>query len=447
MNSIQLRIKALLDLKIPSLIKIDDQTAVMRINSGWEVKVTILEKSIIYEARNKGKSYNPKKDPGVPQDVIGVIDALDEKFKAALIELMDGGEDCSASDEPAKDPLDNLKASGFEFDQAAQEVPAEVHVVDEGTLPAQDNGPDEEQLKKDQEEKARLTREENEKRLREAEAAKLQEEEELEKLRKENEALKAAKEAEEAERLRVEFPPALKRPDVYEEHDDPEEEVPPVKKGEVKLLDILYDLIEDDLLQVFGHTGTGKTSIAMKAAMEARELKKSVIYIDTEHNITKKQAGSIKKLGVAYEYIPKFDNLYTFIKKLPKYDVVVVDSLGLPVLSLFAEANMKEKGNALMKMIAISSFLKNYANENRSLVIVLNQPESDMNKDPNTERKPFGDKSSYCYKEIISSKFAKGGRTENKTTIVVKAFRSRSCGMGTKLFTVEITAAGVKVIQ
>jgi len=98
-------------------------------------------------------------------------------------------------------------------------------------------------------------------------------------------------------------------------------------------------------------------------------------------------------------------------------------------------------------MIAISSFLKNYANENHSLVIVLNQPESDMNKDPNTERKPFGDKSSYCYKEIISSKFAKLGRTEKKTTIVVKAFRSRSCGMGTKLFTVEITVDGIKVIQ
>ena len=76
--------KALLDLNIPSLIKIDDQTAVMRINSEWEVKVTILEKSIIYEAMNKGKSYNPKKDPGVPQDVIGVIDALDEKIQSRI---------------------------------------------------------------------------------------------------------------------------------------------------------------------------------------------------------------------------------------------------------------------------------------------------------------------------------------------------------------------------
>lgn len=305
----------------------------------------------------------------------------------------------------------------------------------------------EDEAKKEAEEKARMEREENEKRLEEAEAAKLQEEEELEKLRKENEALKAAKEEEEAERLRVEFPPAYKKPDMYEEHDDPEEDIPPVKKGEVTLLDILYDLIEDDLLQIFGHTGTGKTSIAMKAAIEGREAKKSVLYVDTEHNITKNQAAAIKKLGIKYEYIPKFDNLYNYVKKIPKYDLVIIDSLGLPVLAMFADANMKEKGTALQKMIAMSAFLKNYANDNHALVIVLNQPESDMNKDPNTERKPFGDKSSYCYKEIISSKFAKGGRTEQKTTIVVKAFRSRSCGMGTKLFTVEITDNGVKVIQ
>jgi RecA/RadA recombinase len=317
----------------------------------------------------------------------------------------------------AKDPIDTLKEHGFEDAPIVQDSPEETPINDAET------------------------------RLREAEEAKLQEDEELERLKKENLALKAAKEEEEAERLRVEFPPALKKYEDYVEPDHPEEEVPPVTKGEVKLLDILYELIEDDLLQIFGHTGTGKTSIAMKAAFEGRERKKSVIYLDTEHNITKNQVKDIKKLGIVYEYIPKFDNLYTFIKKLSKYDIVIVDSLGLPVLAMFADANMKEKGVALQKMIAISAFLKNYANENHALVIVLNQPESDMNKDPLTERKPFGDKSAYCYKEIISSKFAKGGRTENKTTIVVKAFRSRSCGMGTKLFTVEITGAGIKVIQ
>lgn len=129
MNTVQLRMKALLDLKVPSLIKIDDQTAVMRINSEWDVKIVILEKSIIYEARSKGKSYNPKKDIGVPQDIIGIIDALDEKYKAALIALLDGPADDLVSEKtetPAEDPLDNLKAGGFEFPQESPKVPEEV---------------------------------------------------------------------------------------------------------------------------------------------------------------------------------------------------------------------------------------------------------------------------------------------------------------------------------
>lgn len=339
------------------------------------------------------------------QDIKGVSKTTISEFILTYKDLKTGQAE-EKKEELSKEAADSLKAGGFE-------IPEEAPVVN-------DQPPEKPQ---------KNPREEAEARLREAEEAKEKEEAELEKANKEKAAQKTVSD------------------DLYEEPDSPEEDLPPVTKGEVKLLDILYELIEDDLLQIFGHTGTGKTSIAMKAAFEARERKKSVVYIDTEHNITPKQASGIKKLGIVYEYIPKFDNLYTFIKKLPKYDVVIVDSLGLPVLALFADANMKEKGIALQKMIAASAFLKNYANENHSLVIVLNQPESDMNKDPNTERKPFGDKSSYCYKEIISSKFTKGGRTEDKTTIVVKAFRSRSCGMGTKLFTVEITGAGIKVVQ
>jgi|GEM_PF-3569801 len=110
MNSVQLRMKTLTDLKIPSIVKHDDQTAVMRINSDWDVKIIILEKSIVYEARSKGKSYNPKKDIGVPDDVKGVIEALEEKYTAALLDMLENGEET-----PDKDPIENPKESGFEL--------------------------------------------------------------------------------------------------------------------------------------------------------------------------------------------------------------------------------------------------------------------------------------------------------------------------------------------
>lgn len=411
------KMKILMGLRGYSMVSINEKQVLWKINSENSVTVDLTFPSDLWEVKHKGTVIHDwKKDPTLPVGTRDMIKALDDDFTAAWQEAIDNG--------------------WIEETEGSEDVP-------ERNEPEPENA----EVVDDLEEKSRREMEANIKMLADAEEARQQEETELERLRKENEAMKAAKEEEEAERLRVEFPPAYVKPDFTTLQDDPEEEIPPIKKGEVKLLDILYDLIEDDLLQIFGHTGTGKTSIAMKAAIEGREAKKSVLYIDTEHNITKIQAASIKKLGIKYEYIPKFENLYTYVKRIPKYDIVVIDSLGLPVLALFADASMKDKGNALMKMIAMSAFLKNYANDNHALVIVLNQPESDMNKDPNTERKPFGDKSSYCYKEIISSKFAKGGRTENKTTIVVKAFRSRSCGMGTKLFTVEITNDGIKVIQ
>ncbi len=96
-------------------------------------------------------------------------------------------------------------------------------------------------------------------------------------------------------------------------------------------------------------------------------------------------------------------------------------------------------------MMLISNTLKSYANRNNSLVIVINQPESDMNKDPNTERRSFGDKVEFFYKELLKTCFV--SKSPGKTVVVVKTYRSRDYGQGTKLFTVEITDGGVKVIQ
>jgi|GEM_PF-6196239 len=102
MNSIALRMKTLLDLNIPSMYQVDERIAAMKINSEWDVKITIQEKKIIYEARSKGKTYDPK-GVGVPEDVKGVIEALEEKYSAALLTLLD--EQVEYSDEP----VDNVQ--------------------------------------------------------------------------------------------------------------------------------------------------------------------------------------------------------------------------------------------------------------------------------------------------------------------------------------------------
>jgi len=347
---------------------------------------------------------------------------------------------------PAKDPLDNLKAGGFELSATPDKI-------------------DEAELKTSDEEEKKII--EMERMVKEAEAEFAQgikpketdEEEENARKREENERILAEMEKFEQEKPQPEEPSKKPEPSntIYSPPEDVFETAPTPKKGVVKLLDIIYDLVEDDLVQFFGKTGTCKTSISIQAALEARESGKSVYYLDTEKNISRKKRTAMKDAGVIYmPYTPsnmtgefKTVNdliaLHEFIKKIQKVDVLIIDSLGLPVLSVFCEGNQRDQGLSIQKMINISKYLKSYANKNRSLVIVINQPESDMNKDPKTERRSFGEKAEFYYKELLKTFFVE--KKDTKTTVVVKTYRSRDYGQGYKLFTIEITNNGVKVIQ
>lgn len=455
MNTIQLRMKALLDIA-PSMTKTDDQTAVMKLNSGWDLKVTILEKSIIYEARSKGKTYNPKKDLGVPDDIKGAIEAVEEKLTAALLALLDEmtvySED-GKKEEPAKDPVDNLKAGGFTFDQEAETPKAP-----EGVPPVVDSNQKETPIKDENQE------------VKEAIKNKIKELEEEKAQREKEENIKRLEELERFEQERAQAEATKKKPEhvqnvnssvkedvMYSQPEDKLETAPKPRKGEVGLLDILCDLVDDDLIQIFGKTGTCKTSIAIQAGLEARRAGKSVYYLDTEKNISKKKKAEMLQAGVTYcPYTPSNHNkifesvrdieaFHNHVKKIPKVDLLIVDSLGLPCLSVYCAGNQREQGLTLQKMMLISNTLKSYANRNGSLVIVINQPESDMNKDPNTERRSFGDKVEFFYKELLKTAFV--SKSPDKTIVVAKTYRSRDYGQGTKLFTVEITDNGVKVIQ
>ena len=333
-----------------------------------------------------------------------------------------------------KKAIDNLEAGGFDLSNVPVESPAE----QENKEAWKEVKKQEEAKKAAEEERVRLEREENERLLAEHEA-----------FEQEKEQAKPP--------VQNNFKKPAEHDVIYSQPDDVLETAPAPKKGVVKLLDIVYDLVEDDLVQFFGKTGTCKTSIAIQAAIEARSEGKSVYYLDTEKNISRKKRAAMKEAGIIYmPYSPSNSTgefktvndliaLYDFIKKIQRVDVLIIDSLGLPILSVFCDGNQKDQGLALQKMITISKYLKSYANKNKSLVIVINQPESDMNKDPKTERRSFGDKSEFFYKELLKTVFV--DKTENKTTVVVKTYRSRDYGQGHKLFTVEITEKGMKVIQ
>ena len=412
------KMKILMGLRGYSIIKIDEKQALWKINSENAVTVDVSFPAELWEVKHKGKVVNDwKKDPTLPVNTRDMIQTLDDEFEAAWNEAVDNG-------------------WIIETEQPV-EVPEEIE--------PETVQPETPKIDPEIEEKNRLEREENERILAEMDKF-LQERQQAEEKTKPPEQPKQNN-----------FKKSEPSDTIYSQPEDVLETAPTPVKGEVRLLDILSELVDDDLIQLFGKTGTCKTSIAIQAALEARSVGKSVYYLDTEKNISKKKKAEMLKAGVKYtpytpsnpngvfESVRDLDALHEFIKKIPKVDLIIIDSLGLPCLSVYCIGNQREQGLTLLKMMSISNTLKSYSNRNHSIGLVINQPESDMNKDQNTERRSYGDKNEFYYKELLKTAFV--SKSPNKTTVVVKTFRSRDYGQGYKLFTVEISDKGVKVIQ
>lgn len=378
----------------------------------------------------KAKGYNlvDTDDPAVMRMELGTgYSLLASINKTWLIEFNDGVETTKHNIESAKIPYINAKDAR----KLCKEYTAECKRVlgsGAGEHPPQDKSVLSKETE-DLDEKSRLAREANEKKL-----AMMEEAEKVEDDLKKPNGTATSKPQSESSVIFVD------RPAEYVEAPSP-------KKGEVNLMDVLTKICKNDLMQVFGNTGTGKTSLCTQLALDAIKKGKSVLYVDTEHNINDDQVASMKKAGVKYEYIKKFPKLCDEVKKLPKYGVVIIDSAGAPALAAYCKSNLGGQGNILKSFIAMSSDLKDYATEYDSLVVVINQPESSMNKGDDDILEPFGEKSRYYYKEILKTDYVKRGRTTEQTSLVLRAHRSRSMGINTHICTMEISDNGVKVIQ
>jgi len=207
------------------------------------------------------------------------------------------------------------------------------------------------------------------------------------------------------------------------------------------LLDLIHGYVGNDVLEVFGDTGSGKSKFAMAVAKEAIAAGKKVFYLDTERNLTETDIKGLK--GCEYKYTPMIDEIDVIVQKLPKVDVVIIDSIGFPVLTAYARMSMKQKGDALLKLIAIFGDLKVWAYLNSGVVLVTNQPESEFNKAPNHVLRPFGDKSQFAAKEIWKTEIV--DRKPAYTNIHISAFRSRSVGHRTKIADMKISSNGVEL--
>jgi len=215
----------------------------------------------------------------------------------------------------------------------------------------------------------------------------------------------------------------------------------PTNNKSCGLLDLINSYVGNDVLEIFGDTGSGKSKFALKVAQDAIAAGKKVFYLDTERNLTDADIASLK--NCEYRYTPILDEVDRIVQKLPDADVVIVDSIGFPVLTSFARLSVKQKGDALLKLIAIFGDLKAWAYKNNGIAVVTNQPESEFNKSQDHILRPFGDKSQFAAKEIWKTTISE--RTSSKTKINIMAFRSRSVGHKTRIANMEVTSSGVTV--
>jgi len=258
---------------------------------------------------------------------------------------------------------------------------------------------------------------------------------------------------------KVEKPTTSERPQ--------EEPVAPAPKGEDCILTKLLDIFDSDVLEIFGDTGVGKTIFCQEIAIEAAQKGHRVIYIDSEKNVgrkTRKRFATLKNYkemvfhpsdgiksqvtgpGFYYLYTPTLNELSTITKNLPTANLVIIDSLGMPVLVKYSRMKQNEQGHVLQEMIAIKGDLKEWAYRSGGLAIDVNQPVSEMGKSPQQIKDglpAFGDKSGFATKSVM--KFVKVSEAPNKTVIDGNIYKSRDFGKGTKILTLDISDEGVKI--
>ena len=215
-----------------------------------------------------------------------------------------------------------------------------------------------------------------------------------------------------------------------------------VGKIDTPILDSIHKIVGNDLCQIFGDTGEGKSKFVHAIAVEAIAAGLKVFYLDTERNLG---AHDIEMLGDHYRYTPKFSEMQKIVDDLGSYDLVIIDSVGLPVLNMYAKMKMNEQGKALLNLIGMMGDLKNWTYDHDAIVIVTNQPESEFNKAAGHERRPFGDKSLFNVKEVW--KIRRDKTIKGSTKCIIESFRSREMMKGTKIATMDISDAGVEIMM
>ena len=198
--------------------------------------------------------------------------------------------------------------------------------------------------------------------------------------------------------LRTSPPPTL---------DKAQQPTPPLAASQSpNLYEFFYELVgAGGTIEIFGDTGSLKSQVCTEVCNDAKKLNKTFFYLDTEGKVG---LGNKKTLGNAYKYLPVWEEIVKMLtKELPKYDLFIVDSIGFPIATEYADMKANEQGSALQDMMAVvGKHLKAWAFKNNAIVVFTNQPKSAFMKSEQELNRldPFGDKVHFAANLILNTK-------------------------------------------
>ncbi len=220
--------------------------------------------------------------------------------------------------------------------------------------------------------------------------------------------------------------------------------------------DKLVELVGNHLIEIYSDTGNGKSRLAHHIAVEAERDGKKVLYLDTEKSLPVGYEKQLKNYEVhtAKTALELMQQLINRVRKARNEDfnLIVVDSIGLPVLAALPEMKMRERGDAFQLMASLRFQLMGFAFE-RGMAIAMNQPVSELSrvsiggKEPRVlegeKLPPFGGKSEFMAKLILRSEAVQ--KSPQQSVFRLMVYKARDRGQDYEFARFAISDKGVEI--
>lgn len=213
--------------------------------------------------------------------------------------------------------------------------------------------------------------------------------------------------------------------------------------------DKFLSLVGNHTIEIYGDYGTGKSRLVQAVAVEAQLMGKKVLYIDTEGSLSEPHIKELQN----YEYVgDDLQNLVTRVEKAKeekeKYSLLIVDSIGLPVLNAYARLPLEKKLEAIQKLAPIMADTVRFARDGNGLSIVTNQCVSEFSRvakdlPPDEPLGPFGGKIAFVPKLILRSEPL--ARDAQKSEFMLLVWKARDLPRNCEVARFTIDKLGLKI--